>query len=82
MAAGLCFAIHTTLLRTHSASQISLFAFTTPLFGVTIAVLMRGDHLSPWLLLSAACVAAGIFLANRPGRGDGETPPESQSDGD
>ena len=80
--AGLCFAIHTMLLRTHSASQISLFAFSTPLFGVTIAVLMRGDYLSPWLLLSAVCVAAGIFLANRPGRGDGETRPDSQSSGE
>jgi drug/metabolite transporter (DMT)-like permease len=76
--AGLCFAIHTMLLRTHSASQISLFAFTTPLFGVTIAVLMRGDHLSPWLLLSAACVAAGIVLANRPGRGKERARPNTQ----
>ncbi|MBC8876581.1 MAG: DMT family transporter [Planctomycetes bacterium] len=70
--AGLCFAIQTTLLRKHSASQISVFAFTTPLFGVTLAVLMRNDHLSPWLFLSAACVAVGILLANQNTRNAGQ----------
>ncbi len=61
---GFCFAVQALLLKRHSASQISVFSFATPLFGVTIAVLMRGDRLSPWLLAAAVCVAAGILLVN------------------
>lgn len=62
--AGLCFAVQTLLLRRHSASQISVFSFTTPIFGVALAVLFRGDFLSPWLLLGAICVATGILMVN------------------
>ncbi len=32
--------------------------------GITIAVLLRGDVLSPWLLASVVCVASGIYLVN------------------
>ena len=64
LVAGLCFAIQAQLLRRHSASKISVFAFATPLFGVLFAVLFRDDSLSPWLLLSVVCVAAGIYLVN------------------
>ncbi len=60
--AGLCFAIQAALLKHHSASQISVFSFSTPLFGILIAVTLRGDQLSPWLLVSAATVAAGIWM--------------------
>ncbi len=66
--AGFCFAVQTALLRRHSASQISVFSFSTPLFGVTFAVLFRGDYLSPWLLVSAVCIATGILLVNWPRR--------------
>lgn len=64
LVAGLCFAIQTLLLRRHSASRISIFAFATPLFGIAAGVALRGDAVSPWLLVSAACVAAGILLVN------------------
>ncbi len=64
LVAGFCFAVQALLLRHHSASQISVFSFATPLFGVAAAVAMRGDRLSPWLLLSAMFVAAGILLVN------------------
>lgn len=63
--AGFCFAVQARLLQKHSASKISVFSFATPLFGVTIAVLLRGDRLSGWLALAAACIAAGIVLVNR-----------------
>ncbi|MBB75953.1 MAG: hypothetical protein CMJ75_15715 [Planctomycetaceae bacterium] len=62
--AGFCFAMHASLLRKHSASQLAVFSFTTPLFGVMLASLLRSDRLSAWLLVSAVCVALGIYLVN------------------
>ncbi len=59
---GVCFAIQATLLRRHSATQISAFAFATPLFGVLAAIVLRGDALSLELFVSGACAAAGIYL--------------------
>jgi len=61
---GVCFAVQALLLREHSASQIAVFSFATPLFGVLLGVVMRGDHLTPWLFVAAACVAVGILLVN------------------
>lgn len=63
--AGFCFAAQAALLRRHSASQVSVFGFATPLFGIVFAVLLRGETVSPWLLVSGACVALGIVLVNR-----------------
>ena len=68
MVAGFCFALHARLLRKHSASQLAVFSFATPLFGIALASVSRDDPLSPWLLVSAAGVAAGIFLVNRASR--------------
>lgn len=68
MVAGLCFAIQARLLRKHSASRISVFSFSTPLFGILFAVLLRGDPVSPWLYVAGAAVAVGIYLVNtKPG---------------
>jgi len=68
--AGFCFALSTLLLRRHAASQISVFSFASPLFGLTFSVLFRGDQLSPWLAVAALCVIFGIWLvtAARTGR--------------
>ncbi len=63
---GFCFAVQALLLKRHAASTISIFSVTTPLFGIMAAFLFRGDPLSPWLILSGLCVAAGIYLVNRP----------------
>ncbi|MEZ6065931.1 MAG: DMT family transporter [Planctomycetaceae bacterium] len=63
---GFCFAAHAWLLKRHGASQISVFSFATPVFGVFLAVLFRGDQLSAWLLLSGLLVAVGIVFVNRP----------------
>ena len=63
--AGFCFAVQATLLRKHSASQISIFSTATPLFGILFGAFFRGDRLSPWLFVSGACVAVGILLVNR-----------------
>lgn len=61
---GLCFALNAKLLQKHGASQVSVFSFITPLCGILLAYLMRGDHLSWWLILSGLLVASGIFLVN------------------
>lgn len=66
--AGFCFASQAVLLRRHSASQLSVFSFTTPLFGITFAVLLRGEVLSSWLAVAGVIVAAGILLVNWPSR--------------
>jgi drug/metabolite transporter (DMT)-like permease len=62
--AGFCFAVQAYLLKNHSASKITVFSFATPLFGMGIAILLRGDPLSPWLFVSGWCVAVGILLVN------------------
>lgn len=66
--AGFCFATQAVLLRRHSASQLSVFSFTTPLFGISFAVLLRGEELSPWLALAGVLVAVGILLVNLPSK--------------
>ena len=53
------------LLTRHSASGLSVFSFATPLFGVKLAVIFRGEELSGWLGVAAVCVAAGIYFVNR-----------------
>lgn len=64
LVAGFCFAVQAMLLRKHTATQISVLSFTTPLFGIVLGVLFRGDQLSPWLFVAGACVAVGILLVN------------------
>ena len=44
---GFCFAAQAWLLKRHSASLIAVFSFATPVSGVVLAVLLRGDALSP-----------------------------------
>jgi drug/metabolite transporter (DMT)-like permease len=64
LVAGLCFAIQAHLLRKHAAFQISVYSFSTPLFGLLFAFAFRDDPYSSWLPLSAVCVAIGIILVN------------------
>lgn len=70
---GFCFAGQAWLLQRYSASIVSVFSFATPVFGVALAVLLRGDALSPWLLAAGACVASGIVLVTLSNRGEGST---------
>jgi drug/metabolite transporter (DMT)-like permease len=65
---GFCFAGQAWLLQRYSASIVSVFSFATPVFGVALAVLLRGDVISPWLLVAGACVAVGIVLVTVRGR--------------
>ncbi len=62
--AGFCFAVQSQLLKRHPAARLSVFAFMTPIFGVTIASLFREGPPSPWLLAGGVAVALGIALVN------------------
>ena len=64
--AGFCFGMQAFLLQKYSATSISVYSFTSPLFGVILGALIRGDEISIWFGLAAALVAAGIYLVNRP----------------
>lgn len=63
---GYCFGANAVLLRRHGASQVSVYSFATPIIGVILGVLMRGDELSLGLLVGGILVAIGIFLVNKP----------------
>ena len=65
---GFCFALQARLLSQYSATQISVFAFSTPLFGLVAAVLIRGDQISPSFAISVIFVGLGIFLVTTSGR--------------
>lgn len=62
--AGLCFVLHASLLRRHSASQVSVFSFATPVFGVLFSVLLRDEPFTSFVAIGAICVAIGIRLVS------------------
>ena len=70
--AGLCFIILVFLLRHHSPSRLGIFSFVTPVVGVLLSSWLLGESLSPYLLVSMGLVAAGIVVANRVERAQGE----------
>jgi drug/metabolite transporter (DMT)-like permease len=57
------------LLRRYAASQVSVFSFLTPLFGVTFGVLVLGDRVDLAFGVGAALVLAGIAAVSAPGPG-------------
>ena len=63
--AGFCFLVITNLLKRYRASQIGVFGFITPIFGVLLSNLLLNEPLSPGLIGSMILVGAGIALANR-----------------
>ena len=62
--AGFCFAVQSQLLKRHPAARLSVFAFSTPSFGVLIAWAFREAAPTPWLLVAGAAGATGIALVN------------------
>jgi len=63
--AGLCFIVWTTLLKTISPGTLSMFAFTTPIFGVLLSGLVYGEVITPRLAFGVLAVTAGIVIATR-----------------
>ncbi|MCC6446224.1 MAG: DMT family transporter [Armatimonadetes bacterium] len=62
---GLCFVVWNRLLQKHSASRLSAFAFTNPIFGVLLSWLIRHEPLTSGLVSGVGLVAVGIYLSNR-----------------
>jgi drug/metabolite transporter (DMT)-like permease len=59
---GACFALWILLLRRHPAGQLVALSFLTPLFGVALGHLLRGEALTWPIVLGGALVGLGIFL--------------------
>lgn len=55
------------LLRRYVASQVSVFSFLTPLFGVTFGVLVLGERVDLSFGVGASLVLAGITIVSAPG---------------
>ena len=52
------------LLRRYAAAQLGVFAFMTPLFGVTFGVLLLGEPVEHSFAMGAVLVMAGIALVS------------------
>lgn len=61
--AGLCFIVWTTLLKTTSPGLLSMFAFSTPIFGVLLSAWIYGEAITPRLSVGVLAVTAGIIIA-------------------
>jgi drug/metabolite transporter (DMT)-like permease len=59
---GICFSLWLILLGRYQASRLATIAFLTPLFGITLGNLLRGEPLTPPLILGGALVGLGIYL--------------------
>ena len=63
--AGLCFVLHASLLKKHSASQVSVFSFATPVFAVFFSVILRDEPFTIFVVIGACAVALGIWLVTK-----------------
>ena len=63
--AGVCFLVWTTLLQHHSPGSLSMFGFTSPIFGIVFSSLFFDEALTARLWLGLAAVTAGIVLVTR-----------------
>jgi drug/metabolite transporter (DMT)-like permease len=65
-----CFASYLAwfwLLRNYSASQLGVFSFLTPIFGVALGVGLLDEQLETSFIIGAAFVIAGIILVSASG---------------
>lgn len=63
--AGFCFVAWTLLLKDYPPSRLSVFFFTTPLWGILLSNLLIGEPITAGLTIGAALVALGIYTINR-----------------
>ncbi len=79
---GFCFLAWTSLLRKHSASTLSVFAFTVPFFGVLMSSWVLGEAIPAQLVLGALLVTLGIVIVTRDSRARNRAgPPRRASPG-
>jgi drug/metabolite transporter (DMT)-like permease len=60
------FAAWFALIQRYSASQLSVFTFLSPMFGVLAGYAILSEPLTPAFAAAAALVLAGIVIVNRP----------------
>lgn len=60
------FLVWFSMLRRYNASQISIFLFLSPLFGVTFGVLLLHEAIDAYFAAGSLLVLSGIFLVSRP----------------
>ena len=60
---GLTFSLWMILLRRYVAGQLAAVSFMTPLFGIALGTLIRGEPVTLPLLFGTAAVGLGIYLA-------------------
>lgn len=63
--AGFCFVVWTTLLRKHSAANLSMFGFSVPIFGVALSAWVFGESVQLHLLIGVVLVTLGILTVTR-----------------
>ena len=63
--AGFCFLVFVRLLQKHSATRISAFFFTTPLFGVLMSWLILVDQITSYLSGGLLLLGAGLWVVNQ-----------------
>lgn len=63
--AGFCFIVWTTLLQRHSASTLSMFGFTVPVFGVLLSAWLFNEEIGSRLVSGAILVTIGILIVTR-----------------
>jgi drug/metabolite transporter (DMT)-like permease len=51
-------------LRTLEATQVAVYMYLTPFFGVAFAWLLLDERLSRWMLLGGATIVAGVIVTN------------------
>ena len=71
MLSAVAYSVWSLLLRHNDVSQVTVYGFATPLFGVILsAVLLDEGNPVPWLQSIAALLltCVGIYIVNRPER--------------
>lgn len=60
------FLVWFSMLRRYNASQVSIFLFLSPLFGVAFGVLLLHEKIDIYFAAGSLLVLSGIFLVSRP----------------
>ncbi len=63
--AGFCFVAWTLVLKHYPPSRLSVFFFTTPLWGITLSHFLIGEPITVGLAIGTLLVALGIYTVNR-----------------
>lgn len=68
VASAIAYVIWSLLLRDHPVSQVTVYGFTTPIFGAICSVILLGEgdlFKSSYVILALILVSVGILMVNR-----------------